>query len=136
MIQAEKDDIALKAARKAEEERIEADFKRQMMEKFATDEKLEQMSQQKKRMKELEFKREVESLWQLKLAAYREQREKEIMEERRKRVEEKMKDEIIQMEKERLIREHLPYIQGFMPKGILPPGDPRMQSSSKMNSHY
>jgi hypothetical protein len=68
-------------------------------------------------------------LWQEKLAAYREQREKELYEERRKRVEEKMKEEIIQMEKERLIREHLPHIQGFMPKGILPPGDPRHSST-------
>jgi 3-methyladenine DNA glycosylase/8-oxoguanine DNA glycosylase len=59
MIQAEREDIALKQARRAEEERIEAEYKRQMMEKFALDEKLEQMSQQKRRMKEMEFKREV-----------------------------------------------------------------------------
>ena len=59
MIQAEKEDIAMKQARKAEEARIEQEFKRQMLEKFAQDEKLEQLSQQKRRMKELEHKKEV-----------------------------------------------------------------------------
>lgn len=34
------------------------------MKKFAVDDKLEQMHQQKRRMKELEHKREVEKMWQ------------------------------------------------------------------------
>lgn len=31
----------------------------------------------------------------------------------------KWKEDIIQKEKERLLREHLPYIDGFMPKSII-----------------
>jgi hypothetical protein len=32
---------------------------------------------------------------------------------------EKMKQEIIAREKERLLKENMPYLEGFMPKGIL-----------------
>jgi hypothetical protein len=39
--------------------------------KFAEDEKLEQMNQQRRRMRELEHKRDVEDLWKQKLAIYR-----------------------------------------------------------------
>ncbi len=34
-----------------------------MMNKFAKEDKLEQLAQQKRRMKELEHKREIEKLW-------------------------------------------------------------------------
>jgi hypothetical protein len=64
----------LKAERKAEEQRMEEDFKRKLMEKYAEDDRLEQMNAQKRRMKELEHKREVERLWQEKLVIYQAQR--------------------------------------------------------------
>lgn len=47
----------LKTERQAEEKRMEEDFKSKLMEKFAEDERLEQMNAQKRRMKELEHKR-------------------------------------------------------------------------------
>ena len=43
-----------------------------MMKKFAEDDRIEQMNQQKWRMKELEHKKEVERLWQEKLEMYKE----------------------------------------------------------------
>ena len=53
-LQAAKDyQIKLKAERLAEEKRMEEDFKIKMAEKFAEDERLEQMNQQKRRMREL-----------------------------------------------------------------------------------
>ena len=61
---------------------MEDEFKIKMAEKFAEDERLEQMNAQKRRMRELEHKREIERLWQEKLATYRVQREQE-WEERR-----------------------------------------------------
>jgi hypothetical protein len=57
-------------------------------------------------MRELEHKREIERLWQEKLAIYRAQRELEIEEKRAKEEEERKKAIIVEMEKERLIREH------------------------------
>jgi hypothetical protein len=42
---------------------MEDEFKIKMSEKFAEDERLEQMNAQKRRMRELEHKREIERLW-------------------------------------------------------------------------
>ena len=65
----------LKEERVAEEKRIEDEFKLKLMQKFAEDERLEQMNAQKRRMREQEHKREIERLWLEKLAIYREQRD-------------------------------------------------------------
>lgn len=67
--------MKLKAERLAEEKRMEDEFKIKMAEKFAEDERLEQMNAQKRRMRELQHKRDIEKLWQEKLAVYRAQRE-------------------------------------------------------------
>lgn len=50
---------------------MEEQFRRTMLEKFANDDKLEQLAQQKRRLKEQEHKREVERLWLEKLEAFR-----------------------------------------------------------------
>ena len=47
-----------------------------MMEKFAKQDKLEQLAQQKRRMKELQHKKEVERLWLQRLNAYRIEKER------------------------------------------------------------
>jgi hypothetical protein len=70
--------MKLKAERAAEEQRMEDEFKRKLMEKFAEDERLEQMNAQRRRMREQEHKREVERLWQEKLAIFQQQRDLEI----------------------------------------------------------
>ena len=57
--QYEKEAIEDKARQREEELKIERDFTRIMMKKFAEDDKLEQMTQQKRRMKELQHKEEV-----------------------------------------------------------------------------
>ncbi len=80
--------MRLKAERAAEEQRMEDEFKQKLMEKFAEDERLEQMNAQKRRMRELEHKREVERLWQEKLAIYKAQRELELQERAAKQAEE------------------------------------------------
>lgn len=74
MLEAKMYQEQLKAERRAEEQRMEEDFKRKLMEKYAEDDRLEQMNAQKRRMKELEHKREVERLWQEKLVIYQAQR--------------------------------------------------------------
>jgi len=80
--------MKLKAERLAEERRMEEDFKVKMAEKFAEDERLEQMNAQKRRMRELAHRKEIERLWQEKLAVYRAQREQEWEEKRHKEEEE------------------------------------------------
>lgn len=85
---------------------MEDEFKVKLMNKFADDEHLEQMNAQKRRMREQEHKREIERLWQEKLAIYREQREMELEETRAKRDREQTMAAIVEQEKDRLIKEH------------------------------
>ena len=95
---------------------MEDDFKRKLAQKFADDERLEQMNAQKRRMRELEHKREIERLWQEKLAIYRAQREMELEEKRIKEEEERRKAIIVEVERERLLREHGAILQQYHPK--------------------
>ena len=74
------------------------------------------MNAQKRRMRELEHKREIERLWQEKLAIYRAQRDMELEERRAKEEEERRKAVIVEMEKERLLREHGIILQQYHPK--------------------
>ena len=76
---------------------MEDEFKLKLMQKFAEDERLEQMNAQKRRMREQEHKREIEKLWQEKLAVYRVQREMELEEKRIKEEEEKRKLMVVEM---------------------------------------
>lgn len=99
-----------------EEKRMEDEFKKRLMEKFAEDERLEQMNAQKRRMREQEHKREIERLWQEKLAVYRAQREIELEERKAQEEEEKRKQMVVEMEKERLLREHGHILQQYHPK--------------------
>ena len=80
-LQAAKDyQLQLKAVRLEEERKMEEEFKIKMAQKFAEDERLEQMNAQKRRMRELQHKRDIEKLWSEKLEVYRQQREQEYQE--------------------------------------------------------
>ena len=85
---------------------MEEEFKIKMAEKFAEDERLEQMNQQKRRMRELQHKKEIERLWQEKLAVYRVQREQEWEEKRVKEEEENIAKNVIAQQKEALLKQH------------------------------
>lgn len=53
------------------------------------------------------------------MALFELEREKELQNAKQQQEEDNWKDILIQQEKERLLKEHLPYIDGFMPKGIV-----------------
>lgn len=95
---------------------MEEEFKGKLMQKFAEDERLEQMNAQKRRMREQEHKREIERLWQEKLSVYRAQREMELEEKRLQEEEERRKKMVVEMEKERILREHGMVLNQYHPK--------------------
>jgi len=64
------------------------------------------MNAQKRRMREQEHKREIERLWQEKLAVYQEQREQEWDERRLQEQSKDIEREIIAKQKEALLKEH------------------------------
>ncbi len=98
--------MRLKAERAAEEKRMEEIFTAKLMQKFAEDERLEQMNDQKRRMREQEHKREIERLWAEKLAVYHAQRELEMQEVAAKKAEEARIRDLVEKEKARLLAEH------------------------------
>jgi len=67
-------------------------------------------------MREQEHKREIERLWQEKLAVYRAQREQEWEERRLKEHEEEIQRQVIAAQKERLLAEHAAILNQFNPK--------------------
>jgi hypothetical protein len=87
-----------------------------MMEKFAEDDRIEQMNQQRRRMKELEHKREVERLWKEKLEMYKAQRRMEEAERAAAEQEEQRKKQIVEDEKARLLAEHAAILKDYHPK--------------------
>lgn len=106
----------LKAERASEEKRLEDEFKDKLMQKFAEDERLEQMNAQKRRMREQDHKREIERLWQDRLVVYGAQREIEEQERMAKKNEELRQMSIVQLEKQRLLAEHAHVLQQHHPK--------------------
>lgn len=62
MQQAYQDAITVKEMRRQAEKEEEEAFRNMMMDKFAEDDRIEQMNAQKRRMKQLEHRREVEKL--------------------------------------------------------------------------
>ena len=72
------------------------------------------MAREKRRLKEQEHKREVERLWQIKLNQYREAKEKERQEAEEKKLIDIWRINLVEKEKERLIREHANQLEGFL----------------------
>ncbi len=124
MLQCAIEQMQVKEARRREEEKLENEFKKKLIEKFAEDERLEQYNAIKRKQKELDYKKEVkfcliqiERQWQEKLRQYQLQREQELNELETLRREEMSKRELIEREKERLIRENEDILKSFYSKG-------------------
>ncbi|XP_035483548.2 meiosis-specific nuclear structural protein 1-like isoform X1 [Scophthalmus maximus] len=119
MQQTFQDQMAFKEMqRKAEKEEDEA-FRKTMMTKFAEDDRIEQMNAQKRRMKQLEHKREVENL----IEDRRRQREADLELEAKERAAEQEREalhrQIIEEERQKLLKRHATKLLGYMPKGLL-----------------
>ncbi len=95
-----------KEKRKEEEEKLEEEFKKEQLLLFEEEAKKERLMNEKRKQKEIEFNKEVERLWKIRLDQYKAQREQEIreLEEEKRREEERRL--IIEEEKARLIKEN------------------------------
>merc|ERR1712093_629600 len=109
----------VKAARLEKEREEEAAFRDAMLQKFAEEDKLEQMSAQRRRMKQAEHQREVERLMEERRQSYEAQRMQEAAEREIEERAERFRQEIIERERQRLLEEHLPHLGGNIPKGVL-----------------
>lgn len=87
-----------------------------MLAKFAEDDRIEQMNAQKRRMKQQEHQRSVEKLLADRRAQYAREREAE-MEAKREEIRlEDFRKQIIEEERQKLLREHAKKLLGYLPR--------------------
>lgn len=103
-------DHLFKEAKKKEEQEQKQKFIDQMMQEFERKEKLDQISQNKRRMKINAFKKEVQDLWEIKQQKYQEEILNEQEKHRVLKEQEEERKRIIEEEKRRLLNEHMPRI--------------------------
>jgi len=104
-----------KAARQEEEERV----REQLLKKFAEDDRIEQMNEQRRRLKQEAHKREAQRLVELRRRMYEEARQAERDQDDRLRDDEARRHVVIEEERRRLLREHAAELIDFLPKGTL-----------------
>lgn len=119
MIAANQQQQAIKAAR-LERERVEEEaFRAFMLAKFADDDRVEQMNAQRRRMRMLEHKKEVERLAAIKRAMFEEQQMREAAAEAEERAREARVAQVVEQERVRMLRDHATRLVEFLPKGVL-----------------
>merc|ERR1712139_86586 len=119
MMRAYESQMQLKEEKKLMDREEEDRFREQLMAKFAEDDRIEQLNDQKRRMKIQKHKKEVERLLKEKQLMYEAEREAEVEEQQKGREEEARRHTIVELERQRLLREHAGDLQDFFPKGVL-----------------
>jgi len=97
----------------------EARLKEILMAKFAEDDRLEQMNEQRRRMKVEQHKREAQRLVELRREMFEAARAEERSQEDNLRSEEGNRQVIIEAERRRLLQEHAVGLRDFLPKATL-----------------
>ncbi|KAH6581877.1 hypothetical protein BASA61_008765 [Batrachochytrium salamandrivorans] len=108
-----------KKQRIEEERNDEEMFRKKMMHKFAEDDKLDQINQHKRRMKQIEHKRSVDALIEERRRIAQEDASKHYLEAQKEIEIENYRQTVIEQERQRLLREHASKLVGFLPKGVL-----------------
>ena len=117
MIESEIAHRKAKEENKKKEKELENIFKKELMEKFEKEEKLEKLNIEKRKQKELNYKREIEKQWQDKLKQYQLQKENELKNLEKLKIEEQAKRYLIEQEKMRLLKENGDLLKRYYPLG-------------------
>jgi hypothetical protein len=121
-LELQQDEMIQRQAREDQKRKVAEDeerFRQQVLAKFAEDERLELMSEQKRRMRQLEHKRAVEQLLQERRLAAQRQREYEAEEMAKALRDDEWRRQIIEEERQRLLREHAHNLLGYLPRGVI-----------------
>ncbi|KAM9366973.1 LOW QUALITY PROTEIN: zinc finger protein 280C-like [Symphorus nematophorus] len=111
--------MAFKEMRRQAEKEEEDAFRKITMAKFAEDDRIEQMNERKRRMKQLEHKREVEKLLEDRRRQHEADRELEAKEKAIEQEQELLRRQIVEEERQRLLKRHATKLLGYLPKGLL-----------------
>jgi len=110
----------LKAIKREEEKVEEEQFRTAMLEKFAEDDRLDQLNAQKRRMKQLEHRREIERLLELRREKYEQERAAELQDQLNSERVEQIRQQIIEEERKRMLAAHAKNLGlEHLPKGVL-----------------
>ncbi|XP_021520506.1 meiosis-specific nuclear structural protein 1 [Meriones unguiculatus] len=104
----------IQQAAKEEEEA----FRKAMLAKFAEDDRLELLNAQKRRMKQLEHRRAVETLMRERRCQFLADKQRELEELQLQQRQQGCINEIIEEERQRLLKEHATKLLGYLPKGV------------------
>ncbi|KAF5297488.1 hypothetical protein FQA39_LY12082 [Lamprigera yunnana] len=105
-------------------------FKEQLVAQLAEDERLEQLSNEKKRQKLLQLRKDVEKMMQDRRQLYADNMQLNITLYEMEKKEENERTRVIQAERIKLLQEHATKLIGSLPKGILRKEDLPFLSSS------
>lgn len=108
--------MRLKAEREQAQRDEEQRFREEMLAKFAEDDRLEQMNAQKRRMKQLEHRRAVERLIEDRRRQFQAEKEAELEARRDEERMELLRREIVEEERQKLLKEHAAHLLGYLPK--------------------
>merc|ERR1719310_408374 len=122
----------LKAIKREEEKAEEELFRKAMLEKFAEDDRLDQMNAQKRRMRQLEHRREIERLLEVRREKYEQERAGELQEQLDAERVEQIRQQIIEEERKRMLAAHAANLGlKHLPKGVL-----STEADMGLFSHY
>ena len=126
MLEANEYQKQLKQVKREEEADEKLHFRQRMMEKFAEDDRIDQMKLAERNRKRAEHNREVQKLVEQRQQQAEEEREREKEALRRDEEKEDERRRIIQEERVRLLREHAAKLKEYLPKGVLTEEDMRV----------
>ncbi|KAI8910624.1 meiosis-specific nuclear structural protein-like protein 1 [Powellomyces hirtus] len=119
LIDAYRNQMLEKRFRLLQEQEQEEEYRCKMMEKYAAAEKIEQLNAQKRRMKQLEHKRAVDALVEERRHLIEKEQELVAGEQQREEELEHYRQQVVEQERQRLLREHASKLMGYLPKGVL-----------------
>uniref|UniRef100_A0A7S0N9X8 Meiosis-specific nuclear structural protein 1 n=1 Tax=Pyramimonas obovata TaxID=1411642 RepID=A0A7S0N9X8_9CHLO len=109
----------LKAQRRIVELEEEERNRKIQMAKYAEDEQREKEAERRRKQKMLEFKAEVKELAAYKRGEYEKQKAREVAEFEAAAAQERREQDIVEQERQRMLREHAESLMAFLPKGVL-----------------
>ncbi|KAJ3019748.1 mannosyl-oligosaccharide alpha-1,2-mannosidase [Thoreauomyces humboldtii] len=118
LIDAYRNQMLEKRFRILQEQEQESEFRQKMMDKYAADEKIEQLNAQRRRMKQLEHKRAVDALVEQRRLIFQREQDLAAGEQQREEELERYRQQVVEQERQRLLREHASKLMGFLPKVI------------------
>ena len=110
----------LKAIAREDQKKEEDAFRAAMMEKFAEDDRIDQLNAQKRRQRQMEHRREIEALLEQRRAAFEEARQAEVREQMDSAKVAEIRNAIIEDERKRMLAAAAQHLGlEHLPKGVL-----------------